>query len=207
MLNEIALGIFFGLLIELVAIVVSSLARNNRQRIVIMSVATLLAGVVGFGPQWLRRSSATSAGAGATGQTLTPTPAVRATGRIAFVSDRDGAPEIYLMKADGSEQTRINSPPGVDEAPVWLPDGMRMAFFPDLGNNLEVYVANADGTGQINLTNNMADDAAPSWSPDGRRIAFSSNRDGNLEIYVMNADGSAPTRLTDNPARDRRPAW
>jgi hypothetical protein len=94
MLNEIALGIFFGLLIELVAIVISSLARNNRQRIVIMSVATLLAGVVVFGPQLLRRSSATPAGDVPTGQTFAPTPAVQATGRIAFISDRDGAPEI-----------------------------------------------------------------------------------------------------------------
>ncbi len=37
--------------------------------------------------------------------TVTPTPTSQPKGRIAFVSDRDGNREVYIMNADGSDQT------------------------------------------------------------------------------------------------------
>jgi type II secretory pathway pseudopilin PulG len=127
-------------------------------------------------------------------------------GRIAFISDRDGNDEIYVMNADGSGVTRLTNNPAYDGWPAWSPDGRRIAFASNRDGNPEIYVMNADGSGVTRLTNNPADDWAPSWSPDGRRIIFVSNRDGNYEIYVMNSDGSGVTRLTNNPARDVWPA-
>jgi Tol biopolymer transport system component len=41
--------------------------------------------------------------------------------RIAFVSNRDGNREIYVMDADGSGQTNISRNPAHDEAPSWIP--------------------------------------------------------------------------------------
>jgi Tol biopolymer transport system component len=41
--------------------------------------------------------------------------------RIAFVSDRDGNREIYVMNADGSNQTNISRNPADDESPSWIP--------------------------------------------------------------------------------------
>ena len=49
----------------------------------------------------------------------TATPA--ATSRIAFASDRDGNGEIYLMNADGSNQTRLTNNLGQDYGLSWLP--------------------------------------------------------------------------------------
>ena len=43
--------------------------------------------------------------------------------RIAFTSDRDGNDEIYIMNADGANQTRITSNPDVDASPSWGPGG------------------------------------------------------------------------------------
>jgi hypothetical protein len=48
--------------------------------------------------------------------------------RIAFVSDRDGNTEIYVMNADGTGQTRLTKDPGSDWSPVWSPDGTKIAF-------------------------------------------------------------------------------
>jgi len=137
----------------------------------------------------------------------TPGPSAAATGKIAFTSDRDSNAEIYVMNADGTDQTNLTNNPAYDFGPAWSPDGSRIAFSSDRDSNAEIYVMNADGTGLTNLTNNPAYDFGPAWSPDGSRIAFSSDRDGNDEVYVMNADGSGLARLTNNPTHDGVPDW
>ena len=57
--------------------------------------------------------------------TPVPTPL---TGRIAFHSERDGNPEIYVMNADGSDVTQLTNHPQYDLHPAWSPDGRRIAF-------------------------------------------------------------------------------
>ena len=86
-------------------------------------------------------------------------------GRIAFVSTRAGNAEIYVMNADGSDQTNLINDPAVDSAPTWSPDGAKIAFYSDRDGNGEIYVMNADGSDQTNLTNDPEDDWAPAWSP------------------------------------------
>ncbi|HEY8375668.1 MAG TPA: hypothetical protein VIK91_04225, partial [Nannocystis sp.] len=40
---------------------------------------------------------------------------------LAFVSDRDGDPELYLMRPDGTGVTRLTERPGPDWLPRWSP--------------------------------------------------------------------------------------
>ena len=127
--------------------------------------------------------------------------------RIAFVSDRDGNFEIYMMNADGSNQTRLTNNPAEDGMPAWSPDGSCLAFNSDRDGNFEIYVMDADGSNQTRLTNDPGWDTMPAWSPDGSCLAFNSDRDGKSEIYVMDADGSNQRNLTNNPAWDGDPAW
>src|SRR5215218_3820101 len=126
-------------------------------------------------------------------------------GKIAF--HRNG--EIYVMNADGSEQTNISNNPAFDGYPHWSPDGKKIAFMTSRdGINYEIYVMNADGTSQTRLTNNADLDAEPIWSPDGTKIAFRSDRyNHNYQIYVMNADGSEQTNISNNTAADIHPDW
>ncbi|MBT4482129.1 MAG: hypothetical protein HOC71_00455 [Candidatus Latescibacteria bacterium] len=126
------------------------------------------------------------------------------TGKIAFVSGRDGNDEIYVMTSDGSNQIRLTNNSANDLGPSWSPDGSIIAFYSDRDGNFEIYVM---GLNQTRLTDNSTDDRGPSWSPDGSQIAFHSNRDDNAEIYVMDADGSNQIRLTYNSAWDLSPSW
>ncbi|MEK6837007.1 MAG: DUF5050 domain-containing protein [Nanoarchaeota archaeon] len=136
--------------------------------------------------------------------------------RIAFVSDRDGNSEIYVMNADGTDEKRLTNNLASDLYPSWSPDGKRIAFTSDRCGiwNPEIYVMDADGGNQKKLTNNPPINVIPSWiniisswSPDGKKIVFESTRYGNSEIYVMDADGGNPERLTNNPAADREPSY
>ena len=121
---------------------------------------------------------------------------------IAFESDRDGDPEIYVMNADGSDIVQLTNNNKWNQGPAWSPDGRRIAF----SSYGSIYVMNADGSDVVQLTSYRGIDVDPAWSPDGRRIAFTSDRDGDYGIYVMNADGSGVIRFTNNYF-DGHPAW
>ena len=139
---------------------------------------------------------------------ITADPTVTATeGKIAFVSNRDGDREIYVMDTDGMNQINLTNNPDWDEQPSWSPDGKKIAFVSNRDGNSEIYVMEANGANPVRLTNNFGEDYEPSWSLDGRRIAFVSNRDGNSEIYVMEANGRNQTNRTNNPNNDWNPAW
>jgi Tol biopolymer transport system component len=131
-------------------------------------------------------------------------------GRIAFVSDRDGNSEIYVMNPDGSGQTRLTNNPAKDIDPAWSPDGRRIAFVSNRSGTLEIFVMKADGSNVTQLTDGGGNED-PAWSPDGRKIAFHSFRDSvgllNAEIYTMSADGTNQTRLTNFDGQDYKPAW
>ena len=133
-----------------------------------------------------------------------------ANGKVAFVSDRDGSREIYTMKLDGSEQTRVTdvhlTQTGIPATPTWSPDG-RIAFATYVGR-WEIYAMRADGTQVVSLTqNDGASNYSPSWSPDGAQILFRHAVGGTSQIWVMNADGSGQTALTTGSVSDFDPVW
>jgi PKD repeat protein len=116
--------------------------------------------------------------------------------QIAFVSDRDGNAEIYLMNADGSSLLNLTNSGSNDTAPAWSPDGSQIAFVSDRDGNAEIYLMNADGSSLLNLTNSGSNDTAPAWSPDGSQIAFVSDRSGTWKVYLMRANGTDILTLT-----------
>src|SRR2546421_405097 len=48
--------------------------------------------------------------------------------KILFTSGRDGNAEIYVMHADGSDQTNLTNSPTADGAAIWSPDGTKIAW-------------------------------------------------------------------------------
>jgi Tol biopolymer transport system component len=138
------------------------------------------------------------------------------TDRIAFVSDRDGNNEIYLMELAGTtvvSLTNLTNNPADDQGPVWSPDGSRIAFESNRNGNYEIYVMEITDSTVVsltNLTNHLGGDGSPAWSPDGTLISFLSSRcdkcpdfDG-VGLYVMNANGSA---VTDSSLWVYGPGW
>ncbi len=117
-------------------------------------------------------------------------------GRIAYV-DPGFYPEddeIYSMRPDGTDRTRLTDNSADDYTPDISPDGTKVAFVSVRSGTNKVYVMNADGTDVKDLSGPFTGDSSPAWSPDGRKIAFSYRGD----IWVMNADdGSGRKNLTN----------
>jgi Tol biopolymer transport system component len=127
---------------------------------------------------------------------------------LAFVSERDGNSEIYVMNVDGTGLLRLTNDAGRDADPAWSPDGKRIAFASDREGSSDIYVINADGSHLVRRTQTGRSEA-PAWSPDGSKIAFSSLRDGQFGIYVMSVDGdwANPTRVGYDRGWNTYPAW
>ena len=63
--------------------------------------------------------------------------------QIAFMSDRDGDWDIFVMDADGSNLRRLTNNSGNDLFPNWSPDGRKIVFESDRDgdwDNQDIYV-------------------------------------------------------------------
>ena len=128
------------------------------------------------------------------------------TGReIAFISDRGGAPQVYLMEADGTNERPMLSMGGQMDSPSWSPDGRFIAFtWNGGGGTFNIYLADV-ASGQVLKLTREGRNENPTWSPDSRHIAFQSNRSGRWEIWAMHIDGSEQRQLTRSGGRS--PSW
>ena len=119
--------------------------------------------------------------------------------RIAFVSQRDGNPEIYVMNVDGSGVTRVTNDVQADGRPVFSADGQSLVFHSSrTGGKQQIWSVNIDGTGLTQLTKDSVN-FSPAVSPDGQTIAYVSLRDKNYDIWLMGRDGSNQRRFTVSP--------
>ena len=129
--------------------------------------------------------------------------------RIAFVVETDLSSQIFVMDADGTNQTNLSNTHTSDERPQWSPDGSKLLFTrrPEPGVSGDVFVMNSDGLNQRKLTISQSYGIDSGWSPNGNKIVFTSAPTQFAQIYTMNADGSGLLRLTNNSAQDVDPQW
>jgi len=126
---------------------------------------------------------------------------------LLFESNRDGNWEIYLVGAEGGEQTRVTNNSKGDNNPAWSPDGNLIGFSSFRDGNWEIYTIKVDGSDPQRLTHNDRNDYDPVWSPDGSQIAYESHIDLGVEICVMDSDGEDQHQLTYNGAVTYDPVW
>jgi Tol biopolymer transport system component len=82
--------------------------------------------------------------------------------------------DIWVMDADGSNQTNLTQFQGADDDPVWSPDGSKIVFVSGrFGGTRQLMVMNADGTEQERVSFEF-EEYNPTFSPDGKTLLFSS---------------------------------
>jgi S1-C subfamily serine protease len=118
-----------------------------------------------------------------------------------------GSGDIWKIRPDGTEATRLTTNPANETWPIYSPDGTKIVYTSSQDGDAELFVMDDDGSSARQLTNNDDFDSSPTWSPDGTLIAFVSDRDGDREIWVMDVDGGNDAQVTDNDFSDFDPVW
>jgi tricorn protease len=127
--------------------------------------------------------------------------------RIAFVSDRSGEDEIWLVdQAGGNPEQLTEGREGLTYTPEWSAEGAHLAFSDKDGRLFVLTLAERrvveiadDERGQIR-------DYA--WSPNGAYLAFSmTDSYSSSSIHVWTATDAKVHRVTDELFNEHSPAW
>lgn len=116
---------------------------------------------------------------------------------LATVSQERRIGSIYVMDADGNNQTLLRSMEHDGGRPNLSPDGTKILFEQHDAEQGELFLftMNTDGTEAKQLLERPGTD--PIWSPDGTKIVFGAQWEGYHAIYVMDADGSNVVQVSD----------
>jgi Tol biopolymer transport system component len=118
--------------------------------------------------------------------------------------------EIYIMRADGTGQTRLTNVTGYDGGPFFSPDGSRIVWrrFDEQGLIANAFTMKLDGTDVKQVTDFGSMSWAPYIHPSGEYMLFASNKLGfeNFEVFMVDTEGrKEPVRITYSDGFDGLP--
>ena len=128
--------------------------------------------------------------------------------RIAFLSDRSGEEELYVIAQDGSAPPEKLTSGGRAQryAPAWSPDGKRIALS-DKDGRLLVY-SFADKSLLEIAKSARGQIRGYTWAPGGQFLAFSmTTPNGFSAVHIWSAAEGKVRRITDEMFRTSNPAW
>ena len=117
--------------------------------------------------------------------------------KLTCISLRSPNYGVWIMDADGANQTRLTWHGMGDRRPLLSPDGREIVYWSlAYGNQPDIWMINVDGSSETRLTTSSYQDVYPSWSPDGKKIVFESDRAGNFDIWLLSLDRPLDVNLS-----------
>ncbi|MEE9606208.1 MAG: hypothetical protein V3U03_00610 [Myxococcota bacterium] len=130
---------------------------------------------------------------------------------IAFVSDRSGNTEIYVMDADGGNQRPATANRSINNFPSWDAAGDAIAYTSYRDAGYPALFVSLRGRGRPGRLLPNLNSGVPQYRAvfdrQGDRVAVVLSADGAAEIYTARPNGKQIKRLTRHGAIDVSPTW
>jgi tricorn protease len=127
---------------------------------------------------------------------------------IAFMSERTGEDELYIISQDGKEkETKITSDGHCFRfAPVWSPDSKKLLF---ADKELKLYYVRVDDKKVVLIDSTKNWEIRDyCWSPDSRWVAYAKPGKNHMSsVFLYSLDDSKIHRVTDDFTDDGDPAF
>jgi tricorn protease len=126
---------------------------------------------------------------------------------VAFISDRNGREEIYLVAPDGSgEPQRITDLDVLKQGMTWSPDSKSLAFTTS-DEKLYVYDTAAKQSKMV-VASRYGNLNGATWSPDGKWFAYSRPDQSRVSnIYLVPSAGGQEHKITFDSSGERQPRF
>lgn len=129
--------------------------------------------------------------------------------KIAFVSNRSGSSQIWLMDHDGANKRQLSNGETIHSWPQWSPDGKNIvvwSYNPTDSHHAVKLINVADGKEKTLVQGPQMLDR-PTFHPDGSVIAYAAQTGGNWDIWLVKVDSGKTIRLTSEPVMESNPLW
>lgn len=129
--------------------------------------------------------------------------------KIAYVSRKGNAKEIFISDYDGYNAHEFTHNGALNQFPNWSPDNSKLAFTSYRTGHWEINIYSYIDGSRIPFPIFNTTAYVPAISPDGKEIAFimRTPRGGDTDLYISKLDGSDRRDITNNPAVEASPTW
>lgn len=131
--------------------------------------------------------------------------------KLAFVSDKDGSPRIYLLSTLHQDKRGtpilITKKNRENSCPSWSPDGKKIAYSAKTKGVRQIWIYDVDLHQEWQLTEGSGNKENPSWAPDSSHLVFNST-DGHVsELYLVNLNQPDVVKISSGPGIKHYPSW
>lgn len=133
--------------------------------------------------------------------------------QIAFVSNKDGSPRIYVItipaagaSLKGIKAQLISKQNRESTAPAWSPDGSKLAYCAMTNGVRQIWIYDFEKKEERQITQGPGNKENPTWAANSLHLIYNSTGSAS-DLFLINLNQPQATKISSGPGEKRFPNW